>query len=61
MRITKKLLILAFIIAVAGVTQVSAQIASGQRVEKFRGIVTKRDPDSFTMGERWAGRKRPWS
>jgi outer membrane protein OmpA-like peptidoglycan-associated protein len=55
MRITKKLLILAFIIAVAGVTQVSAQIASGQRVEKFRGIVTKRDPDSFTMGETMGG------
>jgi OmpA-OmpF porin, OOP family len=30
-------------------------IPDGQRLEKFRGIVTRREPDSFTMGETMGG------
>jgi len=55
MRIAKRLLILAFLVALASATQVTAQIASGQRVEKFRGIVTKREADSFTMAPTTGG------
>jgi OmpA-OmpF porin, OOP family len=33
------------------------QIPNGQTMEKFRGIVTKRDPDSFLMSETTGGPK----
>lgn len=49
----------AFILVVAGWATVQAQtintIPDGQEVKKFRGIVTKRDPDTFTMGETMGG------
>ena len=34
---------------------VNAQIADGQKVEKFRGVVTKREGDVFTMGDTMGG------
>src|SRR5947207_7691038 len=50
MRVINRLLMLVFLVAVASATQVSAQIASGQKVEKLKGIVAKRDADSFVLG-----------
>src|SRR5262245_56435640 len=32
-------------------------IPDGQEVKKFRGVVTKREPDSFTMGETTGGQQ----
>ena len=31
------------------------KVANGQKIEKFRGIVTKREPDSFLMGDTMGG------
>ncbi len=50
----------AFILVLAGWATVQAQatinsIPDGQEVKKFRGIVTKRDPDTFTMGQTTGG------
>jgi OmpA-OmpF porin, OOP family len=51
----------AFILILAGSAIVQAQevainkISDGQEVKKFKGVVTKRDPDSFTMGETMGG------
>src|SRR6266576_3407352 len=35
--------------------QETRQIANGQQVNKFKGIVTKREPDYFVMGETMGG------
>lgn len=51
----------AFILILAGLATVQAQeaainrIPDGQEVKKFRGVVIKRDSDSFTMGETMGG------
>jgi outer membrane protein OmpA-like peptidoglycan-associated protein len=62
-----KLMTFAFILGflaamnVVGMRSATAQtsetrtIPNGQKVQKFRGIVTKREPDSFTMGETMGG------
>jgi outer membrane protein OmpA-like peptidoglycan-associated protein len=60
-----RLTTLAFILVLASASQVLGQdstnqtqirpVSNGQRVVKFRGIVSKRDADSFTMGETMGG------
>jgi len=57
MRLVKRLAVLSFLVALAGTTTVFAQgnITEGQKINKFKGIVAKREPDSFTMGETMGG------
>lgn len=61
MKTMLKLSSVAFVLLLAGLATVEAQeptinrVADGQEVKKFRGVVTKRDPDSFTMGETMGG------
>ncbi len=40
---------------VAGQTSELSSIPSGQRVKKLKGVVTKREPDAFLMGETMGG------
>lgn len=55
------LLVLTFVVLIAGAAAAYGQdaqvnkVSSGQKVEKFRGVVSKRDPDSFTMGDTMGG------
>ena len=55
----KRLAALAFVIVLAGAAQVfgqeARQVANGERVEKFKGIVVKRDADWFTMSDSTGG------
>jgi len=50
---------LAFLLLIAGAITANGQqmnkVASGQQVKKFKGIVSKREPDSFTMGDTMGG------
>lgn len=50
---------LAILVFLAGVAntlgQETQKVQEGQRVTKFKGIVSKRDADSFTMGETMGG------
>jgi OmpA-OmpF porin, OOP family len=39
----------------ATATVINAQISDGQKVEKFRGVVTKREGDVFLMGDTMGG------
>jgi outer membrane protein OmpA-like peptidoglycan-associated protein len=55
MKVVNRLLMLVFLVALASTAEVSAQIANGQKVEKLKGVVTKRSPDSFTMGDTMGG------
>ncbi len=63
---TLKPIVVAFILVLTGVVNAFAtgstataqeirKVASGEEVKKFRGIVTKRDPDAFTMAETTGG------
>ncbi|MFL6230683.1 MAG: OmpA family protein [Pyrinomonadaceae bacterium] len=66
---TRRLTALAFVLALAGAGQAFAkkphsmpnqdaagrQVSSGERVRKFRGIVVKRESDSFTMSDTMGG------
>jgi outer membrane protein OmpA-like peptidoglycan-associated protein len=56
-KLTAFAFILGFIAAMNIVCTTSAfgQISNGQQVKKFKGIVTKRDPDQFTMGDTMGG------
>lgn len=58
----QRLAALAFILVLAGAAQVFGQetqevrrVTNGERVEKFKGIVVKRDADWFTMSETTGG------
>jgi OmpA-OmpF porin, OOP family len=51
MRLMKRIFVLAFFIALVGTVPVYGQVGNGEKVKKFRGIVTKRDPDSFVMAK----------
>lgn len=63
MKPTVKLIAVAFILVMSGVWNATAtaqeaqvrSIPSGEQVKKFRGVVTKRDPDSFRMAETTGG------
>src|SRR5262245_18844204 len=57
MKVIKRLAALGFLFALAGTVQVYGQrtIGDGEKVEKFRGIVAKRDADWFTMGDTMGG------
>src|SRR5215813_15337240 len=55
---------LAFVLILAGAVNAFSQspqeptlnkVAEGQKIEKFRGIVTKREADSFLMGDTMGG------
>ena len=50
---------LASLLLIAGAITATGQemnkIPSGQQVKKFKGIVSKREPDSFTMGDTMGG------
>jgi len=61
-KLTAFAFILGFIAAVNVVCASSAfgQVTNGQQVKKFKGIVTKREPDQFTMGDTMADRRRPY-
>ena len=57
-RNTLKLLAVAFILVLSGVGNSTAtaqtevrSVPSGEEVKKFKGVVDKREPDSFTMSE----------
>ncbi|HKR22959.1 MAG TPA: OmpA family protein [Pyrinomonadaceae bacterium] len=59
---TLKLLAVAFILVLSGVGNSTAtaqteirNVASGEQVKKMKGIVVKREPDSFTMSETTGG------
>ena len=58
-RKTAGVISLAFLLLIAGAVNAFGQelnkIPSGQQVKKFRGIVSKREPDSFTMGDTMGG------
>jgi len=56
-KLTAFAFILGFIAAMNIVCTRSAfgQISNGQQVKKFKGIVTKREPDQFTMGDTMGG------
>lgn len=56
-KLTAFAFILGFIAAVNVVCASSAfgQVTNGQQVKKFKGIVTKREPDQFTMGDTMGG------
>ncbi|HEY0376883.1 MAG TPA: OmpA family protein [Pyrinomonadaceae bacterium] len=60
-RTLNKLLVLFFVLALTGATQVFGQdattraVPSGERVKKFKGIVVKRDADWFTMSDSTGG------
>src|ERR1043166_2879266 len=58
-RKTAGVISLAFLLLIAGAVNVFGQelnkIPSGQQVKKFKGIVSKREPDSFTMGDTMGG------
>ena len=55
------LLSLVFVVLIAGVARVHGQdqqlnkVTNGQKYEKFRGIVTRREADSFLMGDTMGG------
>jgi len=59
MKPTLKVIAVAFILVLSGVWNATAtaqesqirSVPSGEQVKKFRGIVTKRDPDSFRMAD----------
>ena len=54
-----KLMIVAFVLTLTGATNTHAQEArtfpAGESVKKFKGVVVKREPDSFTMSETTGG------
>lgn len=58
---TLKLIAVAFILVMSGIGNATAtaqetrSVPSGEEVKKFKGIVTKRDPDSFKMAETTGG------
>jgi outer membrane protein OmpA-like peptidoglycan-associated protein len=58
-RKTAGVISLAFLLLIAGAVNAFGQqlnkIPSGQQVKKFKGIVSKREPDSFTMGDTMGG------
>src|SRR5262245_12738929 len=58
-RMTVSIMSLTFIFLIAGAISAFGQemnkVASGQQVKKFKGIVSKREPDSFTMGDTMGG------
>jgi OOP family OmpA-OmpF porin len=49
MRLMKRFVVFAFFIALVATVPAFGQVGNGQQVKKYRGIVTKRDPDSFVM------------
>lgn len=58
-----KAIAVAFALVLAGAANAFAQnveirrVANGEEVKKFRGVVVKRDADSFTMGETMGGQQ----
>ncbi|HEU5238041.1 MAG TPA: OmpA family protein [Pyrinomonadaceae bacterium] len=58
-RKTTAIMSLGFLLLIGGAVNVFGQelnkIPSGQQVKKFKGIVSKREPDSFTMGDTMGG------
>src|SRR5215813_6487295 len=58
-RMTVSIMSLTFIFLIAGAISAFGQemnkVASGQQVKKFKGIVSKREPDSFQMGDTMGG------
>ena len=49
MRLMKRFVVFAFFIALVATVPAFGQIGNGEKIKKFKGIVTKRDPDSFVM------------